>query len=105
MERRKYHRLYFSLPMELQVRLQDGQEAWTSDGLLQNLSLGGVYFVCDTLPRLRRGDVGEFILQVGGPGGASRLRAAGQVKRVDHHVFGFTSYGIAVEFLSQPLAH
>lgn len=104
MERRKYHRFYFSLPAELQVRLDDGQGCWVSAGLLRNLSLGGAYIVCDILPEIRRGDVGEFVLQVGGSSGAGQIRAAGQVKRVEHHVFGFTAYGIAVEFLSPPTA-
>jgi len=99
MERRRYHRLYFSLPMECQVDLQDGQESWSSPGILRNLSLGGAYFVCDSLPQLRRGDVGEFTLQFASRGDGL-LQARGQVKRVDHHVLGFTAYGVAVEFLS-----
>jgi hypothetical protein len=99
MERRKYHRLYFSVPTECRVRLAERQETWSSPAILRNLSLGGAYFVCDSLPQLRRGDVGEFTLQFASRGDGL-LQARGQVKRVDHHVLGFTAYGVAVEFLS-----
>jgi len=104
MERRKYHRLHFTIPLELQVRLRDRQESWAIVGLLQNLSLGGAYFVCDSLPQIRRGDVGECILALSGEHCTGLIQAPAQVKRVDHHVLGFTSYGVAVEFLSQPAA-
>ncbi|MGQ9919941.1 MAG: PilZ domain-containing protein [Desulfobacca sp.] len=99
MERRRYHRLYFTVPVHCRVHLQERQESWSSPGILKNLSLGGAYFVCDSLPHLRRGDVGEFLLQLADTSHENPLRAQGLVKRVDHHVLGFTAYGVAVEFL------
>jgi hypothetical protein len=74
--------------------------------MLKNLSLGGLYFVCETLPFVRRGDIGEFIFKfIGDISDPTYIRAKGQVIRVEHHVSGLTDYGVAVEFLPCLAAH
>jgi hypothetical protein len=99
-EKRKHNRLNSSLPLECRIQLINCQEAWLTPGMLKNISLGGLYFVCETLPFLRQGDVGDFIWNFAGDNEVCNLiRTRARVKRVEHHVRGLTDYGVAVEFL------
>jgi hypothetical protein len=102
-EKRKHYRLNMAIALEFQVELTNSQESWSSRAMLGNISLGGLYFICESLPFLRQGDIGEFTWNiVGDKVIPSFIRTRGQVKRIEHHVRGLTDYGVAVEFLSSP---
>lgn len=102
-EKRKHHRLNLALSLEFQVDLINCQVSLSSQGELKNISQGGMYIICESLPFLRQGDIGDFTWNiVGSKVVPSFIRARGQVKRIEHHVRGLTDYGIAVEFLSSP---
>ena len=59
-ERRAHIQFYFSLPMEFQVKVPDSEESWESRAVLKNISQGGLYFECETVPQLKRGNVADF---------------------------------------------
>ncbi len=46
--------------MEFQVKVPDTEESWESRAVLKNISQGGLYFECETVPQLKRGNVAEF---------------------------------------------
>src|SRR5665647_3879694 len=56
-ERRQFGRINIAEPRICHVYLTQPQELWTGQGLLVNISLGGIYFVCDKQPPLEKDDI------------------------------------------------
>ena len=103
--KRQFTRIYLSLPMELQVQVQDSEECWESRAILKNISQGGLYFECGTAPQLKRGHVAEFTFTTEPPNfgfGTSPLKTQAVVKRIEARVAGTDNFGIALEFLGGP---
>lgn len=106
MERRQHIRFYFSLPMEFQVQVPDSEESWESRAVLKNISQGGLYFECENLPQLKRGNVGEFTFVTEPPKYSfinSPIKAHAVVKRIEPRVAGSSNFGVAVQFINGPL--
>ncbi len=106
MERREHIRFYFSLPMEFQVRIPETDESWESRAVLKNISQGGLYFECESLPQLKRGNIGEFTFVTTPPKYSiinSPIKAQALIKRIEPRVAGTSNFGVAVQFLSAPL--
>jgi PilZ domain len=105
-ERRAHIRFYFSLPMDLQVQVPDSTESWGIKATLKNISQGGLYFECQSLPQLKRGNIGDFTFTTTPPKYSfinSPIKAQAVVKRIEPHVAGSANFGVAVQFLSGPL--
>ncbi len=104
--KRRYTRIYLSLPMEFHVQLVDSNQFWESRATLKNISQGGLYFECRTAPQLKRGNVAEFTFTtepakfgfVNSP-----ITTQAVVKRIEPRVAGTENFGIALEFLGGPL--
>ncbi len=106
MERREHIRFYFSLPMEFQVRVPDTDEAWKSQAILKNISQGGLYFECETVPQLKRGNIVDFTFITNPPKYSfinSPITAQAVIKRIEPGVAGSGNFGVAVQFLTNPL--
>jgi hypothetical protein len=106
MERREHIRFYFSLPMEFQVKVTETEEFWESQAILKNISQGGLYFECETVPQLKRGNVIDFTFTTDPPKYSfinSPIKTQAVVKRIEPHVAGTSNFGVAVQFLSNPL--
>ncbi len=106
MERREHIRFYFSLPMEFQVKIPETEEFWESRAILKNISKGGLYFECETIPQLKRGNVVDFTFITSPPKYSfinSPIKAQALVKRIEPRVAGSANFGVAVQFLSSPL--
>jgi hypothetical protein len=106
MERRQHIRFYFSLPMEFQVQVSDSEESWESPAVLKNISQGGLYFECETDPKVKRGNVAEFTFTTEPPKYSfinSPIKAQAVVKRIEPKVAGSDHFGVAVQFISDPL--
>ena len=104
--KRQHPRIYLSLPMEFQVQLPDSQESWESRAVLKNISQGGLYFECETVPQLKRGNVVDFTFITNPPKYSfinSPITAQAVVKRIEPRVAGSANFGVAVQFLSNPL--
>ena len=61
-ERRRFGRLKIAEPRICNVYLPQSQELWTDQGILVNISLGGIYFECDKQPPLEKDDIGFLTL-------------------------------------------
>ncbi len=104
MEAKRQHiRIYVSLPLEYQVQVDGNGDSWASEGVLKNISEGGLYFECETLPQLKRGDLAEFTFNTSPPNFSfinSPIRTQAVVKRIESRVAGKEKFGVAVQFLS-----
>ncbi len=106
MERREHIRFYFSLPMEFRVKVPETDESWESRAILKNISQGGLYFECETVPQLKRGNVIDFTFVTNPPKYSfinSPIETQAVVKRIEPRVAGSANFGVAVQFLSTPL--
>jgi len=56
-ERRRFGRIHIFEPRRCHIHLPNSQELWTDQGILVNISLGGIYFVCDRQPPLEKDDI------------------------------------------------
>jgi anti-sigma28 factor (negative regulator of flagellin synthesis) len=56
-ERRRFGRIHIFEPRICHIHLPQSQEVWTDQGILVNISLGGIYFVCDRKPPLEKDDI------------------------------------------------
>ena len=56
-ERRRFGRIKISEPRLCQVHIPQSQELWTGQGILVNISLGGIYLVCHQQPPIEKNDI------------------------------------------------
>ena len=61
-ERRQFGRINIAEPRICHVYLTQSHELWTGQGILVNISLGGIYFVCDNQPPFEKDDIGFLTL-------------------------------------------
>ncbi len=93
--------------MEFEVLVTDSQESWKSHARLKNISKGGLYFECSAPPQIKRGSVAKFTFTTKPPKLAflnSPIEAEVVVKRIEPHVMGSPNFGVALQFLSDPLS-
>jgi anti-sigma28 factor (negative regulator of flagellin synthesis) len=63
-ERRRFGRIYIAEPRICRVHLPQSQQLWTDQGILVNISLGGLYFLCDKQPPLEKDDIRYVTLDI-----------------------------------------
>ena len=56
-ERRRFGRIKISEPRLCQVHIPHSQELWTGQGIVVNISLGGIYLVCPQQPPIEKNDI------------------------------------------------
>lgn len=104
LELRLHPRLYAAMAMKCQVSLLESPKSWNWEGILKNISFGGVYFICDSSLPLEPGQIHNFSINTATPGDklrqASRLSARGLVVRVERPAPDHAALGIAVKFLT-----
>jgi c-di-GMP-binding flagellar brake protein YcgR len=101
MERRKFARINMNLAMQYRFLLQDSNEGSTGEGVVKNLSQGGMYFKCPPPLPLEDGNVGDFTIETTPiKGFTSRLWALVKVVRIESPKERSGDFGIAVKFLS-----
>ncbi len=103
-EMRQHERLSALIPLSYQVSKLESEESWQGEGLLKDISFGGVYFTCETPMPLERGQIRNFVIVTAAPrehlSQASRLTARGIVVRVERPAPNGATFGIAIKFLS-----
>jgi hypothetical protein len=106
-ERRLFPRLYISLPFEYQALLSDSGEFLSDSAFLRDISLTGLHFLCETLPKLNPGDIADFTFKFQqsdlNPLIINEIRATGLVKRIEPPLEESPQFGVVVEFLSGPI--
>ena len=103
-EMRQHERLYAHIPLSYQVSEPESEESWQGEGILKNISFGGVYLTCETPPHLEPGQIRNFVIVTAAARDqllqASRLTALGVVVRVEKPGPNNAVCGIAIKFLS-----
>jgi hypothetical protein len=109
MDKRKHPRLPKCLPLEYEVGLSKLAKSPKRQGVLGNISLGGMFFQCKEPPKLECGQNLEFTVAISSDPlssdhhEVSYFKGAGSVVRIEPPKEGSPFFGIAVQF-SQPLS-
>jgi hypothetical protein len=109
MDHRKHPRLPKCLPLEFDVGPSKSAKSPKRQGVLGNISLGGMFFQCKEPPKMEQGQILEFTVAISsGPQTpdhheVSYFKGEGSVVRVEAPKEGSPFFGIAVQF-SQPLS-
>ncbi len=102
MEKRQFPRLNTTLPIMYHVRHPDSGERWSGQGLLRNISIGGLYFTCEAPPPLEVGYIRDFNFDTTMPPKVNynaNLTLRGKVVRIEQPGLESAPFGIAVQFV------
>jgi c-di-GMP-binding flagellar brake protein YcgR len=106
LERRRFSRIFVSLPVEYQGRLPDSESPCQGQGCLRDISLSGLYFHVDSNMSFQQGQI--LALSIFAPlqylegSDISHLRATGKVIRFDPPAPNQPMCGVALNFLEGP---
>jgi c-di-GMP-binding flagellar brake protein YcgR len=108
LERRRFNRIFVSLPVEYQARLSDTNTPCQGQGYLRDISLSGIYFHIETDLSFQQGQILSLSISVSAPmqylesHDISHLRAIGEVIRFDPPEPDRPLGGVALNFLEGP---
>lgn len=104
MERRRYGRLVVPLSVEYHAQLPETGEVHRGQCITRDISLGGVYFFCDSPQPIRPGLTLDLTIAAPLPyldlDDTSHLKARGEVLRLDPPGPDHPQWGVAVAFLN-----
>jgi anti-sigma28 factor (negative regulator of flagellin synthesis) len=103
-ERRRFGRIKVSEPRICHIHLPQSKELWTDQGILMNISLGGIYLVCDRQPPLEKNDIRYVTL--GTPNTETDNHHFGfhvLVVRTEHRQLDLPQFAVALRILSDPI--
>jgi PilZ domain-containing protein len=107
MERRLFPRVYKSFQFEYEARLQGSKKFISNLAVMNDISLGGMYFMSAKAPMLQPDDIGDFIFRFMPEQAKSpiprKIKAKGKVKRIKQPTKKSPNFGVALEFLSGPV--
>jgi hypothetical protein len=103
-DNRRHPRLYIKLPMRFVVEQPETRDSQAGEGMLKNISYGGILFQVEPPLPVQPGHVREFsfylIPENQKPCDLTHLHARGLVLRIDPPDPNSSAYGVAVQFLS-----
>jgi hypothetical protein len=103
-ERRKFGRVRVSEPRICQVYLSQSQELWTGQGILANISLGGLYFLCNQPPPLATNDIRYFTLNtLDSAPGMQHMGFRVLVVRTEQRQDDRLQFGLGLKIISDPV--
>jgi c-di-GMP-binding flagellar brake protein YcgR len=106
LERRRFNRIFVSLPVEYYARLPDQEKPYQGQGYLRDISLSGIYFHLNSDMFFKPGQI--ISLSIFAPlqylegSDISHLRATGEVVRFDPPEQNQPMAGVALNFLNGP---
>ena len=104
MENRRYPRLNLHLPIRFIVEQPETRDSQAGQGMLKNISCGGILFQVEPPLPVEPGQVREFYFYPMDENceqcDLAHFEAQGQVLRIDPPDPNSTAYGVAVQFLS-----
>jgi hypothetical protein len=106
LERRRFNRIFVSLPVEFYARLPNAEAPRQGQGCLRDISLSGIYFHIDADMSFQQGQI--LSLSIFAPlqylegSDISHLRATGEVIRFDPPEPDRPRGGVALNFLEGP---
>lgn len=108
LERRRFNRIFVSLPVEYYARLPDASAPCQGQGCLRDISLSGIYFHIDSDMSFQQGQILSLNISISAPlqylegNDISHLRATGEVIRFDPPEPNRPQGGVALTFLEGP---
>jgi hypothetical protein len=103
-ERRQFGRVIIPEPAISQVYVPQSQKLWENQGSIRNISLGGIYFLCDEEPPFGKDAIRHLILDaVHNNQKIYRLQFHGVIVRIEDPLRDSFQVAIALKFLSDPL--
>ncbi|MCX5890337.1 MAG: PilZ domain-containing protein [Deltaproteobacteria bacterium] len=105
MEKRQSLRMNLPVPMKYRLHISEPSEkVRIGEGVLKNLSQGGVFFTCEDPLSFAIGNTGIFTIIIISPSldspESSHIVFTGLVKRIELPTEGATGFGVAVQLLS-----
>jgi hypothetical protein len=104
MDKRRHPRLNLNVPIRFVVEQPKKRDCLAGQGLLKNISYGGVLFLVEPPLALRRGHVREFsfylLPQIQPVCDLTHFQARGLVLRIEPPAQNSSAYRVAVQFLS-----
>ncbi len=105
-ERRRFGRIHIFEPRRCHIHLPQSQELWTDRGILVNISLGGIYFVCDRQPPLGNDDTCYLIFDTLDANPKDhQLGLHVSVVRTEQVNVHLSQYAVALKIISPPVFH
>lgn len=103
-ERRRFGRVKISEPGICHIHLPQSQELWTDRGILMNISLGGIYFLCDRQPPLEKNDIRYLTFDTPYPNPENNhFGFHVLVVRTEQRQLDLPQFAVAVRILSTPI--
>jgi hypothetical protein len=103
-EKRQFGRVIIPEPAISQVYVPQSQKLWENQGIIQNISLGGIYLFCDEEPPFGKDAIRHLILDaVHNDKKIYRLQFHGVIVRIEDRLRNSPQVAIALKFLSDPL--
>jgi PilZ domain len=104
MDNRRHPRLYMQLPIRFVVEQPEMRDSQAGQGMLKNISYGGILFLVEPPLSVKRGQVREFsfylLPEKRKQCDLTHLQARGLVRRIERPDSNSSGYGVAVQFLS-----
>jgi hypothetical protein len=105
MEWRRVKRLFVGIPMTYQIQVPESPEiSWMGYGVVENVSLIGLYFRSNDIPPLEQGQLRDFTFtstkEHPDYPETDFIFAKGRVVRIDPGKPGQQDTGVAIEFVS-----
>jgi hypothetical protein len=105
-ERRRFGRVKVAEPRVCHIHLPQSKELWTEQGILMNISLGGIYLVCDKQRPLQENDI-RFVT-LGAPNADTDHFDFGfhvLVVRTEQRHHSLPQFAVALRILSDPILY
>ena len=104
MENRRHPRLHLQLPIRFVVEQPERRDSQSGEGILKNISFGGILFQVEPPLPVKPGQVREFyfylIPERRKQCDLAHFEAQGLVLRIEPPEPNSSAYGVAVQFLS-----
>ncbi len=103
-EKRQFRRVSISEPQICQIHVPQSPKLWVNQGIIRNISLGGIFFVCDKELPIEKEDIRDLILDVlYNEHKLYRLTLQGLIVRTEKGLLDPSQFAVAFKFLSDPI--
>ena len=103
-EERQFRRIEISGPQKCHINVPQSPNLSVNQGIIQNISLGGIYFLCDEELPIEKGDILDLIIEgLHNDHKIYRLILHGLVVRNDKSLINPYQFAVAFKFLSDPI--
>lgn len=103
-EKRQFGRIKISEPQICHVQVPQSQNFWKNHGIIRNICLEGIYFICDSPPPLEKNEINNLTLDIlYNDQRIYRLKFHGLVVRTEDNQADCSQFAVALKFLSDPV--